>query len=66
MAMAIVAAWRQWQWWLQQMMGGRDGGNGDVGCAFGGGFCGRVDSSGELQDDGGMEEVVMWRLLMFV
>jgi hypothetical protein len=66
MATAIVAAWRQWRRWLWRMMGGGNSGGGIVGCGFGGGFCGSVDGGGELQDDRGMEEVVMWRLLMFV
>jgi hypothetical protein len=48
------------------MTGGVDGGGGDVGGGFGGGFRGSNDGGGELQDDAGMEEVVMWRLLMFV
>jgi hypothetical protein len=70
-ATVIVAAWRQRQQWLQWTTGGGGSGNGGsgigcgVGCGVGGGFCSSGGGGSKHQDDGGMEEVVIWRLFMF-
>jgi hypothetical protein len=71
LAMAIVAAWRQWRrwfWWTTG--GGGSSGSGGIGfgvsCSTGGGFRGNGSGGGECHDDGGMEEVVTWRLFMIM
>jgi hypothetical protein len=46
--------------------GGGDGIGCGVGCGIGGGFGGSGGGGSKCQDDGGMEDVVTWRLFMFV
>jgi hypothetical protein len=71
MATVIMVVWqlgRQWLW--RTTDGGSSGsGGGGVGCSVscgvGCGFHG-IGGGGECHDDGGMEEVVTWRLFLFM
>jgi hypothetical protein len=64
--MALADDRWQWQPQRQWQCGGSVGCG--VGCGVGGSFCGNSGGGGgsKCHDDGGMEEVVTWRLFMFM